>query len=85
MFSTLLDAYSNTRWVGEGKDKTILKCSPNFSSHYAFIFGEPQNFELNDLTIDANKSFQRRYRSTCVPERKHRCSDQQCPNLLPKL
>ncbi len=57
MFSTLLDAHSNTRWQGEGKDKTILKCSPNFSSPYAFIFGEPQNFELNDMTIDANKSF----------------------------
>src|SRR5687768_18548342 len=57
MFSTLLDAHSNTKWQGEGKDKTILKCSPNFSSPYAFIFGEPQNFELNDMTIDANKSF----------------------------
>ncbi len=57
MFSTLLDAHSNTQWQGEGKDKTILKCSPNFSSPYAFIFGEPQNFELNDMTIDANKSF----------------------------
>ena len=57
MISTLLDAHSNTRWVGEGRDKTILKCTPNFSSPYAFVFGEPENFELNDMTIDANKNF----------------------------
>ncbi|WP_132054603.1 Ig-like domain-containing protein [Pseudocnuella soli] len=53
----IMEAHSNNRWQGEGRDRTFIKCGPTFSSPYAFLFGNPRFFELNDLTLDANSSY----------------------------
>jgi hypothetical protein len=55
--NTLLDAHSNNRWQGEGRDRTFIKCGPTFTSPYAFLFGTPNVFEMNDLTMDANNNY----------------------------
>lgn len=57
---------SNTVWYGDGMDRTIIQCGPGFDdpntpdpliTHFGVFItngGNVQNFELRDLTIDAN-------------------------------
>ena len=49
-----LPAASNLRWMGAGRDKTILRASPDFPPGEALLSGnQVRHFEVRDLTLEA--------------------------------
>jgi hypothetical protein len=55
--------YPNSRWRGDGKDLTLLKINSDYVTpasydprRYSLIFGYAVNFDLRDMTLDANQN-----------------------------
>lgn len=53
-----LSPTSNTRWKGDGKSSSVLKCATNFSASVeAMVEGSVENFEVRDMAFLGNKSY----------------------------
>lgn len=58
MISSFLAPSDNTRWLGDGKRDTMLKCAPNFSSQSpAFLYGAVNNFEMREIGFYGNGNY----------------------------
>ena len=60
LLSDMLLLASNTRWLGAGKDRSVLRCSPSFSNKaFCLLYAQQgvTNLELTDLAIEANHNY----------------------------
>jgi len=49
---------ANTRWKGDGKSTSIIKCASNFSSSAeALVQGSVENLEMRDMAFLGNKNY----------------------------
>lgn len=56
LINKMLNVSDNTRWKGEGRDRTFITCGSNFFSSNAMIVAHARNFEIVDLTFDTNNN-----------------------------
>ncbi|WP_132055112.1 Ig-like domain-containing protein [Pseudocnuella soli] len=52
-----MEAHSNIRWQGEGRDRTTIRCGSNFTAQYGLVFGNPNHFEINDMAFEDNNNY----------------------------
>lgn len=58
IISRMLNPTDNTRWKGDGQEKTFIKCGTGFSAKSdAMIYGSVNTLEVSDLTFDTNNNF----------------------------
>ncbi|MFD2163521.1 glycoside hydrolase family 55 protein [Paradesertivirga mongoliensis] len=56
LISGMLSISDNSRWRGVQKDRSIIKCGPNFFTRNAVVSGRATNFQISNLTFDANNN-----------------------------
>jgi hypothetical protein len=57
MITKMLTISDNTRWMGEGRNKSIIRCHSKFFTSDAMIFGRSRTIQINDLAFDTNGNY----------------------------
>ncbi|MGV3508424.1 MAG: glycosyl hydrolase family 28-related protein, partial [Sphingobacteriaceae bacterium] len=57
MITKMLTISDNTRWRGDGSDKTSIICGPKFFTNQTMIFGRVKNVEIDQISFDSNSNY----------------------------